>query len=55
MRATVMVVVVLAALFVLIAAPALVIGNLLLAAFVWVGWRMLARNGGPFRRRGVGR
>uniref|UniRef100_UPI003F490AD6 hypothetical protein n=1 Tax=Nocardia sp. CA-095871 TaxID=3239971 RepID=UPI003F490AD6 len=50
-----MVVAVLAVLFALIAAPTLVIGNLALAAFVWVGWRMLAHRNGPLRRRGVGR
>ncbi|WP_369027779.1 hypothetical protein [Nocardia farcinica] len=55
MRSTVVVVAVLAALFALVTAPTLVLGNLFLAAFVWVGWRMLTGPAGPLRRRGVRR
>lgn len=55
MRSSLLVMAALAGVFVLVSAPALTIGNLMLAAFVWIGWKALTGPSSPLRRRGVRR
>ncbi|MFC8047978.1 hypothetical protein [Nocardia sp. NPDC057353] len=52
MRSGVLMIAALAFVLALVAAPGLVLGNLALAAFVWLTWRMVRSS---WTRRGVGR